>query len=363
MDIQGILSAEIAKTKKRLESTKALAAAAEGTTNKKYIRRGEVEKLQEQQYRERQLLAEKERREKEEKRRQELASANEQDKNQTSTGDVSNEQNEEDDAPTFNIPAEEVVRRLRAKNQPIRLFAETDKARKLRLRALELMEERSEGQRNDFMETLGQYETRLDLEALKRQAGEDVEDEAAGRRKRKREEAGLEDTTLISIELLQKDPNKVYTLIYVYLKRLLKEWEQELRNQPDEIRRGNQGKLAAAMQKQSTEYIKPFLRQLKKKEVEPDVIARITEIIQFMQNREYVNANDAYLRLSIGNAPWPIGVTMVGIHERSSREKIYASSVAHVLNDEQARKWIQSIKRIMTFCQTKYPPPDNSQLF
>jgi pre-mRNA-splicing factor 18 len=36
---------------------------------------------------------------------------------------------------------EECIRRLRAMGQPIRLFAETDKQCKLRLRALELMDE------------------------------------------------------------------------------------------------------------------------------------------------------------------------------------------------------------------------------
>jgi hypothetical protein len=70
-----------------------------------------------------------------------------------------------------------------------------------------------------------------------------------------------------------------------------------------------------------------------------------------MQMREYLRANDAYLRLSIGNAPWPIGVTMVGIHERSGREKIFSNNVAHVLNDETSRKYIQSIKRLVsTIC-------------
>lgn len=83
-----------------------------------------------------------------------------------------------------------------------------------------------------------------------------------------------------------------------------------------------------------------------------------------MQMRQYQRANDAYLRLSIGNAPWPIGVTMVGwvyhtchsiiqhtdsvdsIHERSAREKIQSDQVAHVLNDEVSRKYIQSLKRL-----------------
>lgn len=36
----------------------------------------------------------------------------------------------------------------------------------------------------------------------------------------------------------------------------------------------------------------------------------------FLQNRNYKEAGDIYVRVSIGNQPWPIGVTMVGIHER-----------------------------------------------
>ena len=47
--------------------------------------------------------------------------------------------------------------------------------------------------------------------------------------------------------------------------------------------------------------------------------------------------------MSIGNAPWPIGVTMVGIHARTGREKIFSQSIAHVLNDETQRKYIQVI--------------------
>jgi pre-mRNA-splicing factor 18 len=53
---------------------------------------------------------------------------------------------------------------------------------------------------------------------------------------------------------------------------------------------------------------------------------------------------------------------LCSIHERSAREKIFAAQVAHVLNDETTRKWIQSLKRLMTFAQTKYPPDSMSQL-
>lgn len=68
-------------------------------------------------------------------------------------------------------------------------------------------------------------------------------------------------------------------------------------------------------------------------------------MVQHIQDRNYLAANDVYLALAIGNAPWPIGVTHVGLHERSAREKIShvmnASSMAHIMNDEASRKFFQ----------------------
>jgi hypothetical protein len=51
-------------------------------------------------------------------------------------------------------------------------------------------------------------------------------------------------------------------------------------------------------------------------------------------------------------------VTQVGLHERSAREKISfksSQSQAHIMNDEATRKFIQALKRLMTFCQRRYP--------
>jgi pre-mRNA-splicing factor 18 len=62
-----------------------------------------------------------------------------------------------------------------------------------------------------------------------------------------------------------------------------------------------------------------------------------------MQNRSYQKANDAYLRMSIGNAAWPIGVTSVGIHERSAREKIGQDNIAVSRNTSiEGRPGVQS---------------------
>ncbi len=72
-------------------------------------------------------------------------------------------------------------------------------------------------------------------------------------------------------------------------------------------------------------------------------------LAQAMRSRNYLHANDIYLKLAIGNAPWPIGVTSVGIHERSAREKIShvmnTTSHAHIMNDEATRKYFQVLPR------------------
>ena len=55
---------------------------------------------------------------------------------------------------------------------------------------------------------------------------------------------------------------------------------------------------------------------------------------------------------------------MVGIHERSAREKLHESEKgkAQIMSDEGTRKFLQSIKRCLSFAQTRWPPEDPLQL-
>ena len=55
---------------------------------------------------------------------------------------------------------------------------------------------------------------------------------------------------------------------------------------------------------------------------------------------------------------------MVGIHERSAREKLHEGDkgAAHIMSDETTRKFLQSIKRCLSFAQTRWPPDDQMQL-
>ncbi|KAJ3162019.1 mRNA splicing protein prp18 [Geranomyces michiganensis] len=375
--------------KAELERKKAALAALSNGGAKKYYKRGELEKLREEQYRADQERLEAERREK--KAAKEAAAkaarnttslsaptsgpsspARKAAGNANANSDAGEGDKDKDDDETevdYNVAESELVRRFRARDQPIRLFGETDKQRIRRLRLVEATEERSEGQRNDFRAAMAATDQDIVNENLRRKAsiGEDgFEDEDEGHYRKKRNtkdtERELVDTTILSEELLQTDPDKVYLLLSVYFKRVLREWEKSLDARPEDVKRSVQGRLQAATQGQTAEYMKPFFKQLKKRALQPDVLARVSEIAKLMQEREYLQANDSYLRLSIGNAPWPIGVTMVGIHERSAREKIFSSQVAHALNDETQRKWIQSIKRLMTFAQTKWPPDDHAKM-
>lgn len=258
----------------------------------------------------------------------------------------------DNDTKDFSISNDECIRRLRLKSEPIRLFAESDRERRLRLRALELLasSSNSKGQENDLrkaLEGVGQAE----LEQQSKNASTAVS-------------AKIYDQSEVEItwKMVKVDNDKLYATIYKWMKNMLRLWENTLSQRPDDVRRSKQGQLAAANQVQTANYLKPLFKALKSKTIEMDVLTLLGEIILYAQERKYQNANDAYLRLSIGNSPWPIGVTMVGIHDRSAREKISSGSVAHVLNDEVSRKYIQSVKRVLTFAQTQFPPEDVSQM-
>lgn len=105
-----------------------------------------------------------------------------------------------------------------------------------------------------------------------------------------------------------------------------------------------------------------LFRKFEQGDLDDDILKPVIEIVQALQERRYVDANDGYLRLSIGKAAWPIGVTMVGIHERSAREKLHDGEKGHVMGDEVTRKYLQSIKRCLTFAQVRWPPTDLRQL-
>ncbi|KAK3407287.1 hypothetical protein EUGRSUZ_K03365 [Eucalyptus grandis] len=268
------------------------------------------------------------------------------------------------------LPRQEVIRRLRFLKQPITLFGEDDDARLDRLKYVlkaglfEVDSDMTEGQTNDFLRDIAELRKRQksgmmgDRKRKERDdgAGEDGEgrrgeDELSGDggssgvdadKDLKRMKANFD-------ELCDEDK------ILVFFKRLLNEWKQELDEMPDAEKRTAKGKSMVATFKQCARYLKPLFKFCRKKVLPDDIRQALMIVVNCCMKRDYLAAMDHYIKMAIGNAPWPIGVTMVGIHERSAREKIYTNSVAHIMNDETTRKYLQSVKRLMTFCQRRYP--------
>ncbi|KAM3926478.1 pre-mRNA-splicing factor 18 isoform 2-T2 [Leptodactylus fuscus] len=328
-----ILKAEIARKRKQLEEKELVGES------KKYFKRSE--------------LAEKEREAYFERCGYKVTNQDEEEKPSTSNNPVLDLELAEEKLP-MTLSRQEVIRRLRERAEPIRLFGETDYDSFQRLRKIEILApEVNKGLRNDLKAALDKIDQQYLNELVAGQ--EQAEDDTQNDLKVHEENTTIEELEALGECLGQGDDNKDMDVINKVLKFLLGVWAKDLNAREDYIKRSVQGKLASATQKQTESYLKPLFRKLRKKNLPADIKESITDIIKYMLQREYVKANDAYLQMAIGNAPWPIGVTMVGIHARTGREKIFSKHVAHVLNDETQRKYIQGLKRLMTVCQKHFP--------
>ncbi|CAH9078413.1 unnamed protein product [Cuscuta epithymum] len=270
---------------------------------------------------------------------------------------------------SLNLPRQEVIRRLRFLKQPVTLFGEDDEARLDRLKYVlkaGLFEvddsDMTEGQTNDFLRDIVELKKRQKsgiISERKRKSTDEGEDKDGG--------GGDEDLSgeggSSGVDY-DKDLKRMKTKfeelcdedkILVFFKRLLNEWSQELAEMSEAEKRTAKGKSMVATFKQCARYLNPLFKFCRKKVLPDDIRQALLLMVKCCMERDYLAAMDHYIRMAIGNAPWPIGVTMVGIHERSAREKIYTNSVAHIMNDETTRKYLQSVKRLMTFCQRRYP--------
>jgi pre-mRNA-splicing factor 18 len=139
----------------------------------------------------------------------------------------------------------------------------------------------------------------------------------------------------------------------------MQEWGKELGRRAPEDRLTAAGKQAEVRYKETREYLRPLFSRLQKKTIDAELLAGLKLITDAMKDRNYLHAYKLYMAVAIGNSPWPIGVTHVGLHERANRERIgfkkNSQGNAHIMNDEASRKYIQALKRLMTFVQRRYP--------
>ncbi|NXJ24465.1 PRP18 factor, partial [Dicrurus megarhynchus] len=328
-----ILKLEISRKRQQLEEKELLGG------NKKYFKRGELAKKEEEAYFQRCGYK--------------VQQQEEEEKPPAASNPVLELEVAEDKLP-MTLSRQEVIRRLQERGEPIRLFGETDYDAFQCLRKIEIFApEVNKGLRNDLKDALDKIDQRYWNEIVGGQEAGD--DDSQNDLKVHEENTTIEGLEALGESLGRGDDHYDMDIITKFLKFLLGVWAKELNAREDYVKRGVQGKLNSATQKQTESYLRPLFRRLHKRTLPADIKESITDIIKFMLQREYVKANNAYLQMAIGNAPWPIGVTMVGIHARTGREKIFSKHVAHVLNDETQRKYIQGLKRLMTLCQKHFP--------
>ncbi|KAI1423582.1 hypothetical protein F5Y12DRAFT_526802 [Xylaria sp. FL1777] len=362
MDFAALMSKEIAKARPADDKNN---GAPNNSNDKKYIRRAEAEAQREATYRaEQKALEEKraakaaEKRKREEeaaeeaqiredrrhrlaeetRRRREEAAAEEERRRrkrlglpelrrEDSTGTSDDTDDKGDGGEEEDIPDEELTAKLRGLGEPAKLFGETHRARLKRYRRL------------TTVMTAGPIPTTLQLVDEK-----DMK---------------------VSADAMPQDKTGrkyLFRQLASYFTMVLREWEAALAREREKQEDTFASKAAINAMVSSRANMVPMFRKFESGDLDDDILKPIVEIVQAAQERRYVDANDGYLRLSIGKAAWPIGVTMVGIHERSAREKLHNGERGHVMGDEVTRKYLQSIKRCLTFAQVRWPPEDLRQL-
>ncbi|KAK4157948.1 hypothetical protein C8A00DRAFT_29176 [Chaetomidium leptoderma] len=241
------------------------------------------------------------------------------------------EEDDDDDWPGEggDLSQEEVVQKLRGLGQPARLFGESDTSRVKRYR---------KAARGGVAIAAGPIATTLAPVEEKDMKVPDKAPAVSDRKARR----------------------YLFRQLASYFNMVLREWELALAREDNVDTFAGQAARHAMVS--SKETMRPLFRKFEQGDLDESILEAVVEIVKAAQERRYVDANDGYLRLSIGKAAWPIGVTMVGIHERSAREKLHGGERGHIMGSEVTRKYLQSIKRCLTFAQVRWPPEDVRQL-
>jgi len=244
------------------------------------------------------------------------------------------------------IPSsQEITIKLRKYGQPVFLFGETEEDRKSRL---------------DQYERDHLIDTEIAVNAISDKVKIEVDvDREGGERSSKRmrveeipSSAVREEKYVRSAALVYRGKDK-HKFMYHFFKALLHEWEADVDTRKEELHKTALGRQEMLVCKQTREYLRPFFQTCRDKSIPDDVAESLYKMAECLSDLDYKGANDAYISIAVGNNAWLIGVSQVGIHERAAREKVYQGKITHVLNDEEKRRYITSIKRLGTYLQAK----------
>lgn len=158
-----------------------------------------------------------------------------------------------------------------------------------------------------------------------------------------REERGADPT--ISPNEIRDDRDATYLHMRAYIRQTLDKWQDSLASE-DETGPGYKLLIEVLTD------LQPLFRQLRQQAVADKIYPTLATLLLYMQEKKFHRAHETYHTLSVGNSAWPIGVISVGMHERTSDAKLMHGS-ANILKDESTRRWILSVKRLLTFVENQ----------
>jgi pre-mRNA-splicing factor 18 len=121
-----------------------------------------------------------------------------------------------------------------------------------------------------------------------------------------KEETGIDLPEIIEQIKTTRKGNRAYDcqVVLNYFKFILKKWSQELNERELDEKKTVQGKIETALHSQTCAYMKPLFRKLKTNTLQDDILESLINVVNCVLKRNYIRANEFFLEMAIGNAPW-----------------------------------------------------------
>jgi len=155
---------------------------------------------------------------------------------------------------------------------------------------------------------------------------------------------------------IEEFKNENARFIIYNIKYIMFRWHKRLKGEIDQRARKSFKRTASQMAK--------FLTILEAGVLGKKIMKLITSIFVFVSRKNWDKANEKYLKMSIGEAAWPIGigynsgVTMSKNHNGAVGGMVALSKLSGVhfrynefLHDESKRKYMIALKRLIAFAQ------------
>lgn len=132
-----------------------------------------------------------------------------------------------------------------------------------------------------------------------------------------------------------KHHDKIATQCRKFIKNALISWDDEAQLL------ANSQQSRALLDETKRDFV-PLLYSLRVGSMDPDLLTSLATTLYYLQTNDVLHAKDAYMKLSLGNVVWPIGIIGVGVREGSSTKH------ASIMINDTTRRWITAIKRLIT---------------